>query len=297
MEYKPQNVVCQNCKSSFTIEPEDFNFYEKIRVPAPTWCPECRMIRRMASVNAWSLFYRNCDKCGKRVLSMYSPSLKITVYCQPCWWADDWDGTEYATGYDPSKPFFIQLKELSEKVPYPALETTYLTLKNCEYSNAIAYSKNCVLAIWADYCENVFHSSVLNGIKDTADSLRVFYSSELCYESIGIDKSYRIFYSQECDSCTDMWFSRNCYSCMNCVGCVNLRGSSYKIFNEQYTKENYFQKLKELKLDTRSGIDALQKEAEVFWKKFPYRFYTGNSLNLNIARRNMKNYAQRLLRV
>ena len=24
---------CQNCQKDFTIEPEDFNFYEKIKVP------------------------------------------------------------------------------------------------------------------------------------------------------------------------------------------------------------------------------------------------------------------------
>ena len=40
MEYKSQNVIYQNCKKEFTIEPEDFNFYEKIKVPAPTFCPK-----------------------------------------------------------------------------------------------------------------------------------------------------------------------------------------------------------------------------------------------------------------
>ncbi|MES3031678.1 MAG: hypothetical protein V4699_00335 [Patescibacteria group bacterium] len=279
---KPQVKNCQNCQKDFTIESEDFNYYEKIKVPPPTWCPECRMVRRMACQNQWFLFYRNCDKCGERVLSMYPSAQKITVYCQPCWWSDSWDGSEYSMEYDPNKPFLAQWQELSEKTPYPALDSAYLTLKNCDYSNSIGYSKNCTLAIWADYCENVYFSSFLNNTKDTADCLRVF-SSELCYESIGQHKSYRMFYSQECDACTDVWFSRNCYGCMNCVGCVNLRGSSYKIFNVQYGKEEYFEKLKELHLDTRSGIDALKKEVEVFWKKFPYRFYTGDTFNLNVS--------------
>src|ERR1051326_8794835 len=144
-----QTQSCQNCKKDFTIEPEDFNYYEKIKVPPPTWCPECRMIRRFACINGWSLFYRECDKCGKRTLSMYPPSQKITVYCQPCWWGDSWDGTEYAMDYDPSRSFLIQLKELSEKTPYVALETTYLTMKNSEYCNAIGYGKSTVLATWA----------------------------------------------------------------------------------------------------------------------------------------------------
>src|SRR3990167_7706198 len=256
---------------------------EKMKVPPPSWCPECRMIRRLACVNGWSLFFRNCDKCGERTLSMYTPSQKITSYCQPCWWGDSWDGTEYAIDYNPSKPFLAQVKELSEKTPYMALETEYLTLKNCDYSNAMSHCKNCTLTIWADFCESVYHSSLLNGVKDVADCLRVF-SSELCYESVGQRKScYRSFYSEECDSCSDMWFSRNCYGCMNCVGCVNLRGASYQIFNKQYSKEEYAEKLKKLRLDTRSGIEALKKEAEIFWKKFPYRFYTGDTFNLNVT--------------
>ncbi len=228
------------------------------------------------------MFYRNCEECGKRTLSTYPPTQNIKVYCQPCWWSDKWDGTEYAMDYDPNRNFFEQLKELSDKTPYDALETTYLTLKDCEYTNATAYSKNCILAIWADYCENVCFSSFLNGVKDTADSLRI-KDSELCYESIGQNKAYRVFYSQECDSCADVWFSRNCYGCTNCVGCVNLSGASYKIFNVQYSKDQYFEKLKELALNTRSGIEKLKKEIEVFWKKFPYRAYTGNTLNLNVT--------------
>lgn len=279
---KPEIRQCQNCKKDFTIEPDDFAFYDKIKVPAPTWCPECRMIRRLSCANSWSLFFRNCDKCGKRVLSMYGAESKLNVYCQPCWWADDWDGTEYGMDYDSSKPFFAQWKELASKTPCSNLETAYLTLKNCEYTNSIGFSKNCMLANWADYCENVYHSSILNENKDIADCTLSF-SSELCYESIWLHKSYRVFYSEECTSCTDVWFSRNCYGCMNCIGCVNLRGSSYKIFNVQYSKEDYAKKIEEMKLDTYSGIEVVKEESREFWKKFPYKYYTGDSFNLNIT--------------
>ncbi len=277
-----ENRNCQNCKKNFTIESRDFNYYEKIGVPAPSWCPLCRFIRRTAFVNGWSLFWRNCDKCSKRTLSMYPPDQKITVYCQPCWWGDSWDGTEYAQDYDPSRPFLEQVKELSEKTPFCALETTYLTLKDCEYCNAIAYGKNCMLATWLDYCENVCFSSYLNGSKDISDCLRM-QESELCYESIGQTKGYHVFYSEECDGCTDVWFSRNLYSSSNCIGCVNMRGASYCIFNEKYTKEEYAEKLKEFKLHTRAGILAFKEKAEAFWKSHPYREYSGNTLNVNVT--------------
>lgn len=110
MEYQPQTKNCQNCKKDFTIEPEDFSFYEKIKVPPPTFCPECRMVRRLAFGNAWGVHFRNCDKCGDKTLTMYSKENQIKVYCDPCWWADSWDGTEYGVDYDPDINFLINGK-------------------------------------------------------------------------------------------------------------------------------------------------------------------------------------------
>ncbi len=254
---------CQNCKKDFNLEQEDFNYYEKINVPAPTWCPECRMARRMSCANSWFLFWRNCSKCEKRMLSMFSPDKDLKVYCQTCWWGDSWDGTEYAMDYDPHRSFFEQLIELSQKTPYSTLESTYTTLKNCEYSNSIAYSKNCFMTIFADFCDNVYYSSILNTLKWSSDCIRG-WKSELCYGSRSFIRGYRVLFSEECDDCVDVLFSRNCYGCTNCVGCVNLRGEKNCIFNVKYSKEEYERKLKEMKLDTWDGIKKLEKEATLF---------------------------------
>ena len=45
---KSETKICQNCKNNFAIESEDFNFYEKMQVPPPVWCPHCRLVRRLA---------------------------------------------------------------------------------------------------------------------------------------------------------------------------------------------------------------------------------------------------------
>jgi len=279
---KPETKFCQNCQKDFTIEPEDFSFYEKIKVSPPTWCPECRMIRRFAIHNTWSLFWKNCDKCGIKTLSIYEPETKIIVYCQPCWWGDSWDGTEYAMDYDPSRPFLEQVKELSDKTPYSALESSYLTLKNSDYSNDIAWSKDCYLVFWADYCDNVFYSSLLKGLKYSVDCIRGF-DSELCYECVGVNKSYHNFFSYECRDCVDVWFSRNCSNCTNCIGCVNLRGASHSIFNVKYSKEEYEKKVKEFELHSWKSLNDLEKKSQEFWMSKPYREYNGNSKNLNVT--------------
>jgi len=51
-----EQKVCQNCQKEFTIEPEDFAFYEKIKVPAPTFCPECQLKRKLVWRNERTLF-------------------------------------------------------------------------------------------------------------------------------------------------------------------------------------------------------------------------------------------------
>lgn len=274
--------TCQNCKSQFTIEPADFDFYKKINVPSPTWCPECRTMRRFAFSNIWNLYKRPCSKCGKNIITIFSPDKPITVYCLPCWWADDWDGTEYAMEYDSSRTFLEQVHELIKKTPWPALDSAYLTNTNSDYTNAVGHVKNCYLIYWADYCEGAFYSTFLNGLKDSLDCYRM-KDSELCYEDIGCNKCYRTFFSEECDSCADMWFSRSCVGCTNCFGCINLRNKSYYIFNEKYSREAYFEKLKEFKLDSRAAIFSMKNRVYEFWNKYPRRVYVGNSLNVNVT--------------
>lgn len=273
---------CQNCKNEFVINQEDFNYYEKVHVPAPTWCPKCRVERRLASVDTWSVYWRVCDKCGKKTFSMYPQDKEVVVYCPHCFWADDWDGTEYGMDYNPNRNFFEQIKELSKKVPMLALDVNYVTVKNSDYSNGLAWGKNCYMTFWADYAEDLYYCTILKGLKHSADCIRG-YDSELCYESVGFSRCYNVYYSDQCDDCLDAWFCRDCYGCSKCVGCVNLRGASYCIFNRQYSKDEYSKKLEEFKLDTREGISELRKKAFEFWLTKPYREYNGHSLNYNVT--------------
>src|SRR3989344_4563889 len=116
-----ETKVCQNCKKSFGVEPDDFAFYEKIKVPPPTWCPECRAQRRLAFRNERVFYKRTCDRCKREVVSMYSPNKPYTVWCYECWFSDDWDPLQYGRGYNPTRPFFEQFLELWEAVPKVAL--------------------------------------------------------------------------------------------------------------------------------------------------------------------------------
>src|SRR3989338_8176979 len=98
MEYKSQNVICQNCKKDFTIESEDFNFYEKIKVPPPSWCPECRLVRRLVWRNEHSLFRRKNGAPGRidePLISIFHPDENVITFDKETWWGDSWDLCDY----------------------------------------------------------------------------------------------------------------------------------------------------------------------------------------------------------
>lgn len=124
---------CNNCHAEFSIEPEDFAFYNKIDVPPPTWCPDCRQMRRYAWRNERTLYRRSCDLCGKSAVTIYSQNCPFKVYCPPCWWSDKWDAGASAREFDFSRHFFPQFQELQREVPRIALLTKNSV--NSDYTN------------------------------------------------------------------------------------------------------------------------------------------------------------------
>jgi hypothetical protein len=271
---------CQNCKNDFTIDQDDSDFYAKIKVPAPTWCPSCRFMRRLSFLNWFSLYKRTCDSCDKTMFSTINETSPLKVFCAPCWWADNWDGTEYDMDYDENRPFFEQMLELRNKSTYMSNESLHSTLVNSPYVNATSYQKDCYMVFNADYGDKTAYCMIYAHVAESLDGYR-YKHVELSYECVGMHKCYHCIYSEELDSCTDVHFSRSCSGCTDCVGCINLKNKSYCIFNKQYTKEEYKEKVKELKLDTRDGIKNMLKLSRDFWKDKPRRAYIGNSLNVN----------------
>lgn len=271
---------CQNCKNDFIIEADGFAFYEKIKVPPPTWCPGCRFMRRLSFLNWFSLYKRKCDSCGDNIISTIHSNNELRVFCPKCWWADNWDGTEYAMNYDPNRNFIEQMLELRNKSTFMSNENLYSTLVNSPYVNATAYQKDCFMVFNADYGERNAYCIVYAHLTDSLDGYRM-KESELCYECTGVHKCYKCVYGEELDSCTDVYFSRSCTGCTDCVGCINLRNKSNCIFNKQYSKEEYLEKVKSFKLDTREGVANMLHLAKEFWLTQPRRAVTGNALNLN----------------
>jgi hypothetical protein len=266
--------VCQNCKKEFVIEPEDFNFYEKIKVPPPTFCPECRFQRRIAFRNERKLFRNINARTGEKILTIYPPESRMVVYTDEDYRSDVWDPFEYGQDYDFSRPFFEQILELMKKVPRPARNYIVNSMINSDYSANAGWLKNCYLLFNTDHNEDCAYGNGVNYSKDCLD-ISHCNNSERCYESFWILKCNRAHFCSQCVECLETWFCKDCLGCSNCFGCMNLRNKKYCIFNEQYSKEDYLEKIYAMKLDSWKGIGEARRLAHEFWLKLPNKYHQG----------------------
>lgn len=277
-----QSKTCKNCGASFLIEPDDATFYAKIGVPEPTFCPSCRMQRRLAWRNNISLYNRPCELCDKNTITIYSPESKIVIYCNKCWWSDAWDPKSFGMNYDPGRPFFDQFNELMHKVPHIAtVNDNNIASINCEYTHDCWFAKNCYMTFYAWHVENVMYSAYMVGnCKDMMDCLNNLEPSQFQYDSINCGESYRLRHSQYCVSCTESAFLYDCRSCTNCFMSAGLRNKKYFFKNKQYSKEEYEKIIESYRLDTFSGVEKAQKEFDEFILTYPRRYaYIYQSVN------------------
>jgi len=283
MGQKSEIKKCGNCKNDFVIEADDFGFYEKMKVPPPTFCPDCRLQRRLAWRNDLSFYNRNCDLCGKSIVSLYHKDKPLTVYCNKCWWSDKWDPKSYARDIDFSRPFFEQFRELQDKVPLSALfNDDGVGSVNCEYTQNTTFAKNCYMGAMTWFSEEVMYYYVISGpeSREVVDSMDLFNYSQIIYDSIFLEHCYNCKNCYSSTGLTDCNFCYDCKGCSNCFMCVNLRQKKYCILNKQYTKEEYEKTLESYRLDTYSGREKAKKEFTEFLAKQPRRFANiRNSLN------------------
>ncbi len=260
---------CQNCKKDFTIEPDDFSFYEKIKVPPPTFCFECRNMRRLQFRNERELYHFTCGLCGKSGISMYHKNSTFPIYCVDCWYSDKWDPADYGQEYDFSRPFFEQFKEVFMKVPRASI--FHRNSINSEYANIIGESKNIYLSYSTNGAENVFYSKTVDKSKDIFDSLSVVDSNQ-CYEIIRGENNYNCNFLILSRNCIDSSFLFDCVDCQNCFLSVGLRNKKYIIENKQYTEKEYKEEMKKINLGSYSNIKKIKEKWFTQIKNFPHRF-------------------------
>jgi hypothetical protein len=261
--------VCQNCKGDFEIDAQDFTFYEKIQVPAPTFCPECREQRRIAFRNERALYKRKCDLCGKEVVSRVSPDKPYPMYCRDCWHSDKWDMFQYGEGFDPSKPFFAQFKKLLFSIPHVAMYNGNVV--NSDWVNQETDDKNCYLNVGGHYNEDSAYNTYEIYGKNSLDN-HWLLNGTFCYGDINCHRGYEIFFSRDCFDCQNAYFSFDCRNCSNLIGCAGLRNKQNCIFNKQVSKEEFKRFLEGKPFSSSKKVRQLEAEAAKIWNSVPRRF-------------------------
>ena len=271
--------ICQNCKNNFEIKQEDLNFYEKIKVPPPTFCFKCRLARKLIWRNERSLYKRTCDLCKQNIISMYKADVLFPVYCHDCWWSDKWDPTDFGTEYDFDIPFFEQFKKLQETVPRSA---SYATKNiNSDYCNYTAHMKGSYLMFGSWFSENCGYGQTVLSSKECWDCVFV-RDCELCFGSTDCTKCNQVLFSKQCTACIDSVFIYDCRNCQNCLFSYNLRGKNYHILNKQVSKEE-FNKIKKEIFSSHSALEeAKNKFKKIIQENAIHRFMTGEH-NQNVS--------------
>lgn len=283
-----ENRQCQNCKQDFIIEPDDFQFYEKIKTLPPTWCYECRQMRRMSWRNERTLHHRKCNATDKDMITMFAPEQSLIVYDRNYWWSDKWDQLKSDRDYNFQKPFFEQFRELLEKSPLPSLATTNAV--NSDYTNHCLDVKNCYL-VYASYKDEDLAYCL--GAVNCKNSLDLYKTANLtyCYEDVLCGDLNRVFFSYDSDESVNSAFLHACKNLIDCLGCINLRNKSSVIFNKVYSKEEYEKERAKYDFGSYKAIVDFRKKFAEFAKEHPRRhgfiFKSVNTIGDNVL--NCKN--------
>jgi hypothetical protein len=86
----------EQCTEAFKIIPQELQFYQRMNLPLPHLCPNCRHYQRLKQRNPLKLWYRACmcnkenhinhqGKCNVEFETSYAPDRSEIVYCEKCY--------------------------------------------------------------------------------------------------------------------------------------------------------------------------------------------------------------------
>jgi hypothetical protein len=209
----------------------------------------CRLERRLSHwpFGVWNK--RKCDFSGETIITTYPENCRFPVYKREHWFTDKWTPPEQEVDF--SRSFFDQLYELQCKTPH--FHQLGKNNENCDYADDAWDCKSAYLSRSMGECEDVLYVYRVLGSKDCADSTYCYGMVE-SYECTYCFDCFNLKFSLNSRNCSDSSFLYDCRNCTNCFMCWNLRNKEFYIENKHYSKEEYFAKLKEFKLNSRMCI-------------------------------------------
>lgn len=147
--------------------------------------------------------------------------------------------------YSVFQEYFQKFQELGRN----AIRRAIIGEQNVNSSGAWMWrSKDCFYVIYCDSSERIAYSLGFFGYRDSYD-ITGGTNSELCYEQMTIasENNYGVKFSSFINNSRDLEYCdlvRNCHDCFGCIGLVN---KSFCILNKQYTENDYWKIVDEIK--------------------------------------------------
>ena len=265
---------CKQCAQQFNVTTKDKVYYQRIKVPEPTLCPDCRTQRRIAWRNERSLYESKCALTDEKIISMYDPKGPYKVYSEKAWWGDGWDPMDHGRDFDFNKSFFDNFKELYLEVP--KFNLVNFDQENSDYCNYSSHQKNCYLLSGCWYAENCYYGDTILYSNDCIDNFNINKCNK-CYQLIDSIKCYEAFYCQQCHDCINSWFLYDCRSCQNCLFSFNLRHKQDYLFNKPASKQEIEEAKREFLSSPEKFKQAIKKFRKLIEQKAIHKYMSGDN--------------------
>jgi hypothetical protein len=87
--------ACLKCSKNYRLTQNELGFYQRMHIPVPRNCPECRHVARFDERGPNKLWQRSCmcnqsehghgSKCANEFETNYSPERPEIIYCESCY--------------------------------------------------------------------------------------------------------------------------------------------------------------------------------------------------------------------
>lgn len=74
-----ETLVCEKTGKPYKVMKSELEFYKKMNLPLPRFCPEARREQREERRNPYRLFKRTCDVSGKEIWTTFAPERSETI--------------------------------------------------------------------------------------------------------------------------------------------------------------------------------------------------------------------------
>lgn len=147
------------------------------------------------------------------------------------------------------------LEEVSRKSP--RLFVHVLNNENCT-GDYVYNSKNSHECFDVKKLEDCGYVNNSVSLKDSWDMSNTYYNSELNYEIMSAMNIVNCNFCVTCFDSNDLDHCEHLYNSHDCFGCFSMKHAEYCIFNEQYSKEDYFKKVEEIKEEMLKSGEYMQ---------------------------------------